>query len=224
MQRQFLFRRVTLVLDAVMVLFAATALGALVAELIATATQTPLVIATGLWTGVVAILASPAVLVLHLSPPRVPLAQRSALFASASWFIRAVGAGTVFALSIVLGAVAGVVASRVSDPQPSLGAALTVAFGATAQVALWPILAAVASIAYVVMGIRWLVDLGAIVEAGGGTAAWTQLTKRWGLTPGQRGEFWVYVFVAVMGRIALFLTLVTVAVAVGIATSAVFHP
>ena len=223
MRRQVVVWRVTLVLDVAMILVVASAPTELTVVLIAPLLPSSLVTICGIWTGVVSVLAIPAVVVLHMSPPRLPLSQRSALVASAAWFIRAVGAGIVFALSIVLGAVAGVVASRVSDAQPNLGSALGLAFADTAQVVLWPILAVVVGVAYLIMAIRWLVDLGWIVEAGGGTAAWKQLTERWGFTPGPRGEFWVYLFVALIGRIALFLTLVTVAVAVWIATSQVFH-
>lgn len=181
----------------------------------------------GIWTGAMTLLALPALFVLHASPPRVRLSQRSALFASASWFARSVWAGSVFALSIVLGAVAGIVASRVSDSEHNLGTALTESIAGVAQLTLWPIVLTVAAVAYVVMGARWMLDLGRIVEEGGALKVLMTLEERWfgpkelsieAIRLRRAGSLFVVSFA---GRVALFLVLVTVAATVALAASAI---
>jgi hypothetical protein len=183
----------------------------------------------GLWTFLVSVLAVPAVVVLHNSPPRIPISQRSALIASASWFWRSVWAGAVFALSIVLGAVAGVVSSRISEHEHDLGSALGESITGVAQFALWPIVLTVAAVAYVVMGARWLFDLGRIVDDGGARTVAAAFERRWfgegvhspDLSKVRDGV--TTLVVSVVGRVALLLTMVTVGAAVAFAAIAIFR-
>ena len=188
-----------------------------------------LIFVLGLWTFLVSVLAVPAVVVLHNSPPRIPISQRSALVASASWFGRSVWAGAVFALSIVLGAVAGVVSSRISEHEHDLGSALGKSITGVAQLALWPIVLTVAAIAYVVMGARWLFDLGSIVDGGGARTVATAFERQWfgerAQSPdsSQVRDGVTTLVVSVVGRVALLLTMLTVGAAVAFAAIAIFR-
>lgn len=177
----------------------------------------------------VTVLAVPAVVVLYPSPPRAPLSQRSALFASASWFGRAVWAGAVFALSIVLGAVVGVVSSRISETQHDLGRALTDSIVGVAQLALWPIVLTVAAAAYLIMGIRWLSDLGRIVDEGGARTVVMSLEAR-SFAPrevssdsGDVRDAITVLAVSLLGRVALSLAMLTVALTIAFAANAIFR-
>jgi hypothetical protein len=182
-----------------------------------------------IWTAAISLMAMPALIVLYLSPPRVSLRERSALIASASWFGRSIWAGAVFAGSIVLGAVSGVVAARVSDSEQDLGVALGSVIAATTQIALWPTIGAVASVAFVVMGMRWVIDLSAISDEGGAHQIWGVLERRWlgavdtsarrvKLT---RGLSWLAA--SLVGRLGLILLLVTISLDVAITWWVVAH-
>lgn len=171
-------------------------------------------IVLGVWTAIATIWALPAIVVLHLSPPPVPLKERSALFSSAAWFGRTLWAGIVFALSILFGTLAGVAASRSSDSGGDFGAILS----ATAQLAVWPVLAAVAAVAYVVMGVRWFLDLGTILRDGTADRIWADLELRW-LGTSHRPAWYVRIrphllgfVIGGLGRFGLGLTVVTLGV------------
>jgi hypothetical protein len=187
------------------------------------------VIALGIWAGLVALLALPAVALLCTSPPRLPLSQRNALFSSAVWFGRTVWAGAVFAFSIVLGSTTGIVASRISDTQHNLGTALGESFVAVSQIALWPVLLLVAMVGYIVMGVRWLRDVGHLVETGKAAEMGDTVETRWFAPRGQSPEhtrrraMLMTVLASFVGRIGLFLTLVTVGLSVAFAIGTLSH-
>jgi hypothetical protein len=170
-------------------------------------------------------MAWPAIAVLYFSTPRVPLKQRSALIASASWFGRAVWAAAVFALSIVIGAVAGVVASTASGSGRADGSGLVLAIEATAALVFWPAILTVVAVAYVVVGVRWVLDLGAIVAEDGGAVVRSLLERRWTgplrLSTRATGLLDVLIELGVAGisRIALVLTLVTVGLNVALSAT-----
>lgn len=180
------------------------------------------VILFGIWAFIVSLFALPALFVLHIAPPRVPLRERSALLASVSWFGRAAWAGVVFALAIVMGALAGVVASETSNASADAAKGLELSLQILGPMVLWPTIVMVAAVAYIVMAIRWLFDLGAIISEDGGRAVRALLEERW------RGQFsralkWATLFglilefgVGFISRAALALTLVTVAIAMGL--------
>ena len=201
------------------------AITAIVVAVAAPVAPQPLLFLLGFWTVGIALVALPALVVLHLSPPRAPLSQRSALFASAKWFGRTVWAGMVFAVSIVLGTVAGVAASRISDAEQDLGVALEAVLTTTAQIALWPILAAVAAVAYVVMGVRWVLDLGAISDNGGAHQVWAMLELRWfgpkslNANHSRLRQGLAWITASFVGRVGLILTLVTIGLVVAITCS-----
>lgn len=203
----------------VLVVGATTAVVVMVAEPVA---PPPALFLLGFWTIGVALLALPALVVLHATPPPVPLSQRSALFASAKWFGRTVWAGMVFAVSIVIGTVAGVAASRTSDAEQDFGKALGAVITTTSQIALWPIVAAVAAVAYAVMGIKWILDLGAISDNGGAHQVWATLELRWfgpkSLNANhlrlRQGLAWIAA--SLVGRVGLILTLLTLGLAAAI--------
>jgi hypothetical protein len=211
-----------MILDVLQGLVLVAAITAAVVTVATPITPQPLLIILGIWTAGTSIWAMPALTVLHMSPPRVPLSQRSALFSSAKWFGRTVWAAAVFALSIVLGAVSGVVASRVSESERDLSDALGASLETTAQIALWPILAGVISIAYVVMSIRWLLDLGAIADSGGAHDVWQSLERRWfghtspSAARARLGPGLTWFAASVVGRVGLSLTLVTVGLVIAI--------
>jgi hypothetical protein len=176
----------------------------------------------GIWTVLVCLAALPAVAVLFFSPPRVPLSQRSALVASASWFGRAVWAGVVFALSIAIGAVAGVIASAANESGRYDGSGIVLAIQATATLVLWPALQVVVAAAYVITGIRWSLDLRAIVEEQRGDGVRKLLERRWvgplRLSHAADGLLDLVIEYGIGGlsRFALVLTLVTVAISVAV--------
>jgi hypothetical protein len=177
----------------------------------------------GVWTVFVCSMALPAIAVLYYSPPRVPLKQRSALIASASWFGRAVWAAAVFALSIVIGAVAGVVASTANESGRDDGSGLGLAIEATAALVLGPAILIVVAVAYVVVGIRWVLDLGSIVAEDGGAVVRTLLERRWTgplrLSSSASGLLNILLELGIAGisRLALAVSLVTVGSVVVIA-------
>ena len=189
----------------------------------------PVDVGLGIWTGLMMVGAVPALVVLYVSPPRVPLSKRSALFASATWFGRAVGAAAVFSLSIVLGSVAGVIASRVSETDHHLGAAVSASIAALVQLALWPIVLSVAAFAYLATGIRWLLDLGRIVDEGGARMILMSLEARWfgprEVSPRGRAirDAVSVATVSIFGRIALSLAMLTVVVTVAVAAYEIFR-
>ena len=206
-------------LEGLIVVGGITALAVAVAAPIATQ---PGLITLGIWTALSSIAALPALVVLHLSPPRIPLKDRSALFSSAKWFGGAVWSAVVFSVSIVLGTMTGLVASRATGSEQDLAVALGSAFSATAQIAVWPILAGVAALAYVVMGVRWLIDLGKIADGGEAHDVWVRLEQRWFQTTGptlSRGQFRPFLswlLASVVGRFGLIATLLTVGLDVAI--------
>lgn len=172
------------------------------------------------WTVFVCSMALPAIAVLYFSTPRVPLKQRSALIASASWFGRAVWAAAVFALSIVIGAVAGVVASSANASGRDGAGGLGLAIEATASLVLWPAILIVVAVAYVVVGVRWVLDLGTIVAEDGGAVVRALLERRWTgplrLSSKAIGLLNILLELGIAGisRLALVLTLVTVGLTV----------
>lgn len=172
----------------------------------------------GVWTAIATIWALPAIVVLFFSPPPRPLKERSALFASAAWFGRTLWASVVFALSILFGTLAGVTASRSSDSGGDFGAILS----ATAQLAVWPVVAAVAAVAYLVMSVRWFLDLGTILRDGTADRIWADLELRW-LGTSYRPGWYVRsrphlpgAVVGGLGRFGLGLTVVTLGVNVAV--------
>jgi len=177
-----------------------------------------LVVLVAIWTTMVALLALPALAMLFFSPPRVPLRERSALMASASWFGRAVWSGAVFALSIGIGSVAGVVASKASEGGEDFSSGLSLALNAVGGLVFLPALLAVVSGAFITMGARWNSDLGAIVAEDGGASLRLLVERRWTGTmersPRRDDIFGLAVEVGVGGvsRGALVLTLITVGV------------
>jgi hypothetical protein len=177
------------------------------------------------WTAVLCLMALPAIAILHFSTPRVPLKQRSALIASASWFGRAVWAAAVFAVSIVVGAVAGVVASDANESGREGGVGIGLAIEATASLVLWPSILTVVAVAYVVVGVRWVLDLGTIVAEDGGAVVRALLERRWTgplqLSPRAAGLLNILLELGIAGisRIALVLTLVTVGLNVVLAAT-----
>lgn len=214
-----------MILDGLLGLLLITAITGAVVTVAAPVAPQPLLVVLGIWTVGTSLLAMPALIVLHMSPPRVPLSQRSALFSSAKWFGRTVWAAAVFALSSVLGAVTGVVASRVSESERDLGGAIGASLEMTAQIALWPILAGVITVAYVVMSVRWMLDLGAIADSGGAHDVWKTLERRWfrpTSASAPRARLWSglsWIAASVVGRIGLSLTLITVGLDVAITWS-----
>jgi hypothetical protein len=172
------------------------------------------------WTLSVSFFALPAIAVLFFSPPRISLRQRSALVASASWFGRTVWAGAVFALSIVIGSVAGVVAAEANESAHAAGDGLARAIEATASLVLWPAIQMVVAVGYVVVGTRWVVELGEIVREEHGNVARMLLERRWaGPLPRSLGATGLLNLVIEFGigglcRFALVLTLATVAFSV----------
>lgn len=214
-----------MILDGLLGFVLVAAIAAAVVTVAAPVAPQPLLVVLGIWTVGTSILAMPALTVLHLSPPRVPLSQRSALFSSAKWFGRTVWAAAIFALSIVLGAVTGVVASRVSEAERDLGDALGASFATTAEIALWPIMASVIAIAYVVMSVRWILDLGAIADSGGAHDVWRMLERRWfgqssqSAARARLGSGLSWIAASVVGRVGLSLTLITVGLDVAITWS-----
>ena len=172
------------------------------------------VVGLGIWTAVVGTGALPALGLLLVAPPRIPLRERSALFASASWFGRAVWASALFSLSIIIGAIAGVLASQAVEIAPEFDLQKTIEH--LAMLVLWPTVLLVTAIAYVIMGIRWLRDLGAIIADDHGSAARMLLEKRWGVSLGttlrHKGlvDGILELSVGLLSRVALFLTMATV--------------
>jgi hypothetical protein len=183
-----------------------------------------------LWTVVICVAALPAVAVLFFSPPRVPLKERSALVASASWFGKAVWAGAMFALSIVIGAIAGIVASTANESASKGGDGIILAIEATASLVLWPAIQTVIVVAYVVTGIRWSIDLGAIVSEDRGNSVRRLLEERWSgplqLSPAASGLLNLTIEYGIGGisRGALVLTLITAAGSVVSAATSWYQP
>lgn len=212
----------TLVFDLLLAAFIVGATTATVSVAVATSTPQPCPVIFGVLTAVFALAAFPAFTILALSPPRPPLAQRSALLSSAVWFGRTVWSGAVFAASLVIGAVVGIAAARVSENEENLTTAFGAALAASSQLVLWPILLAVAIFAYAAMGIRWIVDLGAVVRSGDAIVAWLQVERRW-LPPAKTVEpAWRDTIIDVIvfaGRVAIAFLLITVALAASVMIS-----
>jgi hypothetical protein len=156
--------------DCVSGLFAVAALVFTVVGLLERLVPIGWVVALAVWTAVIGVGALPALGMLLVAPPRVPLRERSALVASASWFGRAIWASGLFGLSVVIGAIAGVVAAKAVESTP--GFDLTDVLGQLAILVLWPSVLLVAAIAYVILG-------GAIIADDHGTAVRALLEKRW---------------------------------------------
>jgi hypothetical protein len=122
----------------------------------------------------------------------------------------------------VLGTVTGVVASRVSDTEQDLTIAIESVLATTAQIALWPILAGVAALAYIVMSIRWLLDLGKIADSGGAHEVWARLEQRWfgteepTVSDGRLRPALAWLLASFVGRFGLIATLLTVGLDVAI--------
>jgi hypothetical protein len=155
----------------------------------------------------------PALAILYAATPRTPLSQRSALFASASWFGKAVWSGVVFVLSVVIGSVTGIVASRASEAESDMAMAIQLAFGATSQFVVWPVLATVVAIAYGVMGVRWFLDAGWLAEGGHAGQAVAWLERRWFPTrqaADVRSPLLLVELLLRIGQFALAATLLTV--------------
>lgn len=202
--------------DCVAGLFAAGLVVFVVVSMASVSVPVPGVVILAVWVSIISIAALPALGVLLISPPRVPLRERSALVASASWFGKAIWASLVFALSIVIGSIAGVVAAKASE-NPG-GTDVNQTIGALSGLVLWPVVLAVAGVAYVVMGLRWLVDLGAIVDDQQGRAVRALLEARWRTTLATTPKHEPLVDVilefslGLLGRLALALMLLTVGV------------
>jgi hypothetical protein len=118
--------------------------------------------------------------------------------------------GAVFALAIVIGSVAGVVASRAES-----GGGLTSAVAVLSSLVLWPTVFCVVAIAYIVMAVRWCLDLGSIVAQDGGVSVRGLLERRWtGPIVAPRRVVLIHLLiefgVAGVSRVALILTLITV--------------
>ena len=201
------------------VVFGILIIGTVVAFVVAipaTVASGPVLIVLGIWTALVTIWAVPGLVVLYLSPPVTPLRERSALIASATWFGRSLWSGVVFVASILLGTVTGLVASRIGDSESNLGSAMGSVFGTMAQLALWPFLATVAGVAFVIMGIRWLVDLRVISERGGAHEVLLGLQRRWfgaensSASDSRVGATLSFLAASLVGRVGLVLLLLTV--------------
>jgi len=203
-------RVVTIVFDGVLGLLAVAGITVLVVGLASTFLASSLLVVLGVWTALVSAVALPALAVLYLTPPRVPLKERSALVATASWFGRVAWASVVFALAIVLGSIAGVVASK-TEASDGLSSTIAILF----YTVFWPTVFCVVAITFVIVAIRWCLDLGRIVAEGGGARVRDLLETRW---TGPFPSRWVGLIqllvgfgVAGVSRVALILTLITVA-------------
>ncbi|TQO20994.1 hypothetical protein FB472_2655 [Rhodoglobus vestalii] len=181
---------------------------------------TPFAVGFGIWAAVCGLVSFPALAVLALSKPRIPLRERSALAASASWFARVVFSAFVFALSIVLGSVAGVVASNASNGGEDLESGLGLAFSVLGTAVLFPTVLAAAAFAFLVMGTRWCWDLGSIVTEGRGGHVRALVERRWTgpLSMSPRLHTLVDLFIEGgfldVSRVGLVFTLITVALSV----------
>lgn len=209
-------RVLAIVFDGLAGLLVVAALVVLVVGLAASFAAATLSILLGIWTALVGLFSLPALAVLYLSKPRVPLRERSALVASASWFGRVLWSTAVFSLSIVIGSVAGVVASGATERGEDFGSGVGVAITTLSTMVLWPALLCVGAIAYVVMGIRWCLDLGSIVAEDGGVHVRALFEHRW-TGPLSVSPKWsplvdvlVEMGLSLISRSALVATLITV--------------
>jgi hypothetical protein len=200
-------------------LFAAGLIVFVVVNMAIPSLSTAGVVVLAVWVSLLGLAAMPGLGVLLISPPRVPLRERSALLASASWFGKSVWASLVFALSVAIGAIAGVVASKASESPGGID--LDQIIGVLGGLVIWPVVLVVAGVAYVVMGVRWLLDLGAIISDERGTAVRARLEKRWGATLATSPQYAQLVdlilefSLGVLGRGALALLLLTVGITTG---------
>jgi hypothetical protein len=216
-------RILTIVGDAITGLFVAATIVVLVVQLAAFFLDGPALAWLGIWAGLVSLLSLPALAVLHLSKPRVPLEDRSALVASASWFGRILWSAFVFSASIVIGSVAGIVASTATQQGDEMGADVSNVIVSLSSTILWPIVLGIGAVAYIVMGIRWSLDLGSIVAEGRGTVVRALLENRW-TGPLPMSSTWsslvdtlIEVGLTFVSRIALILTLITIGLNFGLA-------
>ena len=203
-------RVLTIVFDSVFGLIVVAGITGLVVGLATGFLEPSLVVLLAVWTSLVSLLALPALAVLYFASPRVPLRERSALVASASWFGRVVWAGVVFAFAIVIGSVAGVVASRAES-----GGGLPSVVAVLSSIVLWPTVLCVVAVTYIFMAIRWCLDIGSIVAQDGGASVRGLLERHW--TGPIAASRWMTLVdlliefgVAGVSRAALVLTLITV--------------
>jgi hypothetical protein len=96
--------------------------------------------------------AMPGFIVLLHTKPRPPIAERNALFAPLVWFVRSVWASVIFAMAAIVGAFTGVTVNGATDDQGLWGVLFGTAFA--------PVVLAVTTLSFVIMGGRWVLDLG----------------------------------------------------------------
>jgi hypothetical protein len=95
--------------------------------------------------------AMPGFIVLLYTKPRLPIAERNALFAPLVWFLRSVWASIIFVMAAIVGAISGATVSFSSDIHRPWGVLFSTAFV--------PLVLAVAALSFVIMGGRWALDL-----------------------------------------------------------------
>lgn len=216
-------RLLTIVSDVITGLFVAAMIVVLVVQLADSFLDGAALAWLGIWVGLLSLLSLPALAILHLSIPRVPLKERSALVASASWFGRVLWSAFVFSASILIGSIAGVIASSRIQLGNKLGTDLDSVIMTLSSTILWPIVLGIGAVAYIVMGVRWCWDLGSIVADGSGTVVRAMLEDRWtgplakSSTWSSVVDFLIEVGLTIVSRIALILTLITIGLSFGLA-------
>jgi hypothetical protein len=113
-------RVVQIVLDAIVTLGAFAIAIFFAVWLFSVTLPPPIVVILSIFATLAIIAVTPGLVVLYVSPPRIPLRERSALVASATGFIRSAWSAVVFALAIVIGSVAGALASKSLETTPDL--------------------------------------------------------------------------------------------------------
>lgn len=115
--------------------------------------------------------AMPGFIVLLYTKPRPPIAERNALFAPIAWFLRSVWASIIFVTAAIVGAITGAAVGTSSNPQRPWGVLFSTAFV--------PVVLAVAALSFVIMGGRWVMDLGWLRDHGKGKKSVLRFWRSW---------------------------------------------
>jgi hypothetical protein len=211
-------RVVQIVLDVAATL-GAIVIGVFVAvELLSVTLTAPAVVGLSIFATIAMIAVAPGLVVLYVSAPRRPLRERSALVASATWFIRAAWSAVVFALAIVIGSVAGALASKSLESASDLSAGVQQAWNGLLETAFGPIVLTVTGVTFVVMVLRWGFDLRTIVRDGDALAAVKMFEQRWtgNVRESDAAQWWRNLITSVLIKRVSLIALFVLTVGLGI--------
>jgi hypothetical protein len=148
-------RVVQIVFDAIGTLGAFAIAVYVTVSLLSVTLPPPIVVGLSIFATLAMLTVAPGLVVLYVSPPRRPLRERSALVASATWFIRSAWSAVVFALAIVIGSMAGALASKSLENAPDLSTGVQQTWNGLFATAFGPIVLTVTTITFLVMALRW---------------------------------------------------------------------